>query len=62
MKRIAVGLVVTQLLATDVVTAQTAEDMVIAVSAHQTRTSGAEDAPGSRDGGRIGAGWGMSNG
>ena len=46
MTRMAVGLVAMQLSAVTVVSAQTAEDMVIAVSAHQTRTTGAEDAPG----------------
>ena len=47
MKRMAgVALVAAQLFAVNVVSAQTAEDMVIAVSAHMTRTTGAEDAPG----------------
>jgi hypothetical protein len=46
MKRVAVGLVAAQLFAVSIVNAQTAEDMVVAVSAHMTRTTGAEDAPG----------------
>ena len=46
MKRAAIGVVVVQLLGVAVVSAQTAEEMVIAVSAHMTRSNGAEDPPG----------------
>jgi hypothetical protein len=46
MKRMVIGLVVAQSFAVNGVSAQNSEDMIVAVSAHMTRTSGAEDAPG----------------
>lgn len=46
MTRAGIGFVLMQLIGVAVVKAQTAEDMVVSVSAHMTRTNGAEDPPG----------------
>jgi hypothetical protein len=46
MKRTAIVFVTAQLFAIDGVSAQSAEEMLVAVSAHMTRTTGAEEAPG----------------
>jgi hypothetical protein len=46
MKRAAIGVVSMQMIGIAAVKAQTADDMVVSVSAHMTRTNGAEDPPG----------------
>jgi hypothetical protein len=46
MKRMVIGCMIGQLLGAAGVNAQTAEDMEVSVSAHMTRTNGAEDPPG----------------